>query len=288
MTDAQIETYLRSKPGDMVERAAMNASGAMDAAGPVVDGYVLPGEAATVIASGNYNKVPTILGSTEYELKTFVLLWGMMIKTSSGKNWFNCFNVMGVLDPPMALSDVFATDSDKAFYEACGKYPSLCWKASMVDTIARALKQNQDDVYCYWFKWNAVGSDTPGYDFIYGAGHATDIPFFLGWDRDTFNLKSFSATNKAGRVALQAAMMDYLGQFAATGDPNKKGSNLPVWEKWSNTAGGPKCITFNADFNKAIIAMMDKEVIKADVLAELDALPLAPGMKKVITNFIFF
>jgi len=285
MTDAQIETYLRSKPGTLVERAAMNAKGSIDAAGPVIDGYVLSGTSASVIATGNYNKVPIVLGSTEYELKDFLPLYGTAIYTSTGKTWFNCFNVLGVIPPSMALTDVFGPP-DSYLYNACGQYPSLSWKAAAVDSIARLLKDNQDGVYCYWFKWGGVGSDTPGFDFIYGAGHATDIPFFFGWNRDVFSLNSFSATNQLGRVALQDAMMSYLGTFAATGNPNEAGSSLPVWEQWSNTAGAAKSITFDATLTATSISMMNIEYTKAGVMAMIDALP--SGVKYVVKMFILF
>jgi len=286
MTNEQIETYLRSKPGTLVERAAMNAKGSIDAAGPVIDGYVLTGTAADIIATGNYNKVPMVLGSTEYEQKPFLPLYGTTIPTSTGKTWFNCLNVLGVIPPPMALTDVFGSYGDSFLYEACGKYPALSWKAFAVDSLARLAKNFQDDVYAFWFKWDGVGSDTPGFDFIYGAGHATDIPFFFGWNRDTFYLHSFSAANQAGRVALQDAMMSYLGTFAATGNPNKAGSSLPVWDKWSNTVGAAKSITFDATLTAANISMMNIEVTKADVMAQINALP--PAVKAVVVLFIFF
>ena len=286
MTNEQIEAYLRSKPGLLVERAAMNAKGSIDAAGPVIDGYVLSGTAASIIPTGNYNKVPIVLGSTEYELKDFLPLYGTAIYTSTGKTWFNCFNVLGVIPPPMPLNAVFGSAGDIFLYEACGKYPSLSWKAAAVDSLARPLQDQQDDVYCFWFKWDGVGSDTPGFDFIYGAGHATDIPFFFGWNRDVFMLNSFSAANQQGRVALQNAMMSYLGAFAATDNPNEAGSGLPVWEQWSNTAGAAKSITFDASLTAANISMMNIEVTKADVMAQINALPAA--VKYVVMMFLLF
>lgn len=286
MTNEQTEIYLRGKPGDLVERAAMNARGSIDAAGPVIDGYVLQGTAADIIATGNYNKVPIVLGSTEYELKPFLPLYGVAIPTSTTKTWFNSFNVLGVLPPPMALTDVFGSQGDQDLYEACGKYPSLSWKAAAVDGLAHRLKDKQGDVYCYWFKWDGVGSDTPGFDFIYGAGHATDIPFFFGWDRDVYFLKSFSTANQQGRLALQDAMMSYLGQFAATGNPNKTGSGLPVWEQWSNAPGSAKSITFDASAATASIGMMNLEITRDDVMAQIDALD--PKVKAVVKMFLFF
>jgi para-nitrobenzyl esterase len=264
----------------------MNAKGSIDAAGPVIDDYVLQGTIADIIATGNYNKVPIVLGSTEYELKDFLPLYGTF-PTSTGKTWFNFFNVMCVIPPSMPLNAVFGTAGDTFLYEACGKYPALSWKAAAVDSIARLLKNNQeDDVYCYWFKWDGVGSDTPGFDFIYGAGHATDIPFFFGWNRDVFMLNSFSAANQGGRVALQNAMMSYLGAFAATGNPNEAGSSLPVWEQWSNTALAAKSITFDASLTAASIIMMNVEITKADVMAQINALP--PAVSYVVKMFLLF
>ena len=68
---------------------------------------------------------------------------------------------------------------------------------------------------------------TAGIAFLYGAGHASDIPFFFGWDIDVYGLPSFNylvynppfglglfnSKNQGGRVALQQAMMSYLGNF---------------------------------------------------------------------------
>jgi para-nitrobenzyl esterase len=99
-------------------------------------------------------------------------------------------------------------------------------------------------------------------------------------------LNSFSAANLQGRVALQEAMMSYLGTFAATGNPNEAGSSLPVWDEWSNTAGAAKSITFDATPTAANISMMNDEITKAYVTAQVDLLP--PTVKYVVNMFMFF
>jgi hypothetical protein len=42
-------------------------------------------------------------------------------------------------------------------------------------------------------------------------------------------------------------MMDYLGSFVWTGDPNLTGLPRPDWPQWSNAVGEPKVIVFDAD-----------------------------------------
>jgi hypothetical protein len=78
--------------------------------------------------------------------------------------------------------------------------------------------------------------------------------------------------------------MSYAAQFAATGDPNAVGSNLPHWETWSNTEGGPKCIVFDGSFTEAKISMMSQEVTAEAVRSEVDTLP--PLIKSVVKLWI--
>jgi hypothetical protein len=42
-------------------------------------------------------------------------------------------------------------------------------------------------------------------------------------------------------------MMDYLGSFVWTRNPNLMGSPRPMWPQWSNTVGEPKVIVFDAN-----------------------------------------
>jgi hypothetical protein len=68
--------------------------------------------------------------------------------------------------------------------------------------------------------------------------------------------------------------MGYAAQFAATGAPNKPGSDSPRWESWSNATGAPKCIVLDGTFTEAKISMMTDEVTAEGVRAEVEALPL--------------
>jgi para-nitrobenzyl esterase len=189
-------------------------------------------------------------------LKNFLPLMGANIPTSSFHRWADLHKV---LDGQMALDEVMPLKLDRDLYRLCGFLGSRNFKAVHVDSVARKLKEKQDDVYCYQFKWGGPGSGPAPYDFIFGAAHAVEIPFFFGWPRDAFGY-AFTEENRKGREALQKAMMAYAARFAATGDPNPPGGGLATWEEWSNKDGGPKCMVLDATLTETKLDMMYEEV----------------------------
>ncbi len=258
MTNAQLRDYLMGKTGYEIERARMNSRGSIDSISPRIDGVVIPDAPANLFASGNYNKVPVMLGTTQWEYKDFLPLYYPTKATSTGKTWFDVYKV---LDGLLAFEAVFAIPGDKATYEAYAYNGSHPW-TDRIANVAKSLKAQQDDVYFWLFKWGGIGSGPHGYDFIFGPAHATDIPFWFGWDRDVFgyafiNDPALPYYNKPGRVALQEDMMAYLGQFAATGNPNASGSGLPVWAQWSDTPGALNCMSFDGTFTDAVVNMIN-------------------------------
>ena len=283
MSDADIQEYLRGKDAEDIVKAQLNRYGSMEPHGAYEDGAVIPRSVLSAIESGDYNQVPIILGSNEYETKFFLPLVGVMIKTSSERTWFDLYRVLNPVDP-LSLDDVMPTQGDKDLYEACGYYGSRNWKAKYVDSIARRLKEQQNDVYAYLFKWGGEGSGPEPFDFIFGAAHAMEIPFFFGSNESLFSY-SFTEENRPGREQLQEAMMAYLAQFALTGDPDKQGSHLPEWEEWSNINGEAKAIVFDATKTEADIDMMSEEVTQADVLAAVNKLP--PNIRSIVRAFIW-
>jgi para-nitrobenzyl esterase len=221
--------------------------------------------------SGNYNRVPVILGGTEYELKPFLPLILGDTPTSSGYTWSNVYNALGLADPPITLDQLMPSADDRALYEACGKYPSLQRKAG-VDGLARLLRQHQDNVYCYWFKWGGPGSGPSPFDFLIGAGHGFDIMFFFGYEQCLWGI-SHTEANKVGWRDLAGSMIRYVSTFMRTGNPNRTENGLPVWEEWSNAPGAPKSIIFDGDFTHAKISMMNQEFTIEEVMAQINALP---------------
>lgn len=274
MSNKQIASYLRSKTDKEIERSVMDQYGSITTIAPFIDGVVLPGSQASIFESGKYNKAPIILGSNKDEMRPFLPSWLGFVPTSSGYTWYNVYNAIGVAEPKMTLEQIMPLEEDRQLYDACGKYPSLYWKANTVDSVARILKKHQDDVYCYIFDWGSVGSGAEPFDFLIGSGHAFDLSFFFGWDYDTWGNVSFSKENEKGRKELQKAMMSYIAAFAKTGNPNKGTKGLPNWVKWTNSEG-PKSIVFGADLKKAKINMMNEEYTREEILAEVEALPEA-------------
>jgi len=177
-----------------------------------------------------------------------------------GLQWYD---LIAVLDGDIpSVDDVLPTENDKDLYELTGYYGSGNWRAKFVDERARALKDQQNDVYAYQFNWGGPGSGPSPFDFIYGAGHAMEIAFFFGSDTSLWGYSFSPGNDTAGRVDLQNKMMAYLANFSHTGNPN--GPGLPMWEEWTNTSG-PKVIIFDSDFDEALISMSDEEVTIAGV-----------------------
>jgi para-nitrobenzyl esterase len=279
-TDGTLGSYLRSaKAGDVF--LALYKYGSVPTFPVIEDGTVMPlGGWLPAIQAGNYNRMPIILGSNEFELKSFMPLYGSVVKLygapTTTYSWFDLFNSVRNNNTP-SYTSILMTPFDQDLYDKAGYFGSLQWKAKNVDSIARELSNVQDKVYTYLFKWGGVGSGPYPFDHIYGAGHAAEIIFFgLGVDQGLFNLP-FVPPNKPGREELKGAMMAYLSNFARTGNPNSGDSqhSFPAqrttWEQWSNGTGAPKAIVFDADLNRSIINMMSEEVTFASAEAARQA-----------------
>ncbi len=287
MTPADIEAFLRGQSAELIARCRRDGtgpdgSGTMPSHSAIRDGVVVcDAEWKEAIAAGNYHKVPFVNGGTRYEWKDFAPLYGAVVKSYTGGavpsgpySWLNLWGVIGVPPFPALTADqVLPSQTDKNFYETIADLKSRSWRLNGVDDIIRALKANDpaNRVYSFQFKW-AGGGDPALADFAayFGAAHGMDIPFFQGKTTDSWGI-SFTAADKTGRDALQAAMMDYLTSFVKTLNPNRAGCSLPEWPQWNSASGGPKLITFDADLDNSIMAVDTNEIIAADLAAEIAA-----------------
>ena len=253
-----VEEYLRAKTSHEIFEAYFAASNdTLPTYDAYRDGYVIPGSVVATIRSGSYNKVPIILGANQYESKALMPLYGSAL----GLPWYDLILVLQGLIP--SVDDVLPTQNDKDLYELTGYYGSRNWRAKFVDERARALRDQQDDVYAYQFNWGGPGSGPSPFDFIYGAGHSMGVAFFFGSDTSMWGYGFSPGNDTDGRVDLQNAMMAYLANFMRTGDPN--GAGLTAWNEWSNVDGEPKVIIFDSDFDNALLFMSNEELTIPDV-----------------------
>jgi para-nitrobenzyl esterase len=274
MTNAQIAALLRGLSAAELLRAVSGGPGQAlpPLANLIEDGYVIPGNLLCTIESGNYNKVPIIAGSNEFENGSINTLLPPLYKGMP--------NYMALLDVVMGkktLDEVLPTQKDKLLWTKARYHMSRFWRASMVDELVRRLAVHQDDIYSYSFRWGDEDVRPGALGFIYGASHALEIPFFQGNadgetmpDNMDWIYKGFTEQNRPGRKALTSAMVSYFAQFARTGDPNRAASGLPEWKSWSNHVGGPKAIILDADMNTAHIRMDNEEVSVASARYALD------------------
>jgi Carboxylesterase type B len=284
MSNAQIETYLRGKTAAKILQAAIDGpgNGMVPAATAFMDGTVMPTTSwLDTINAGNFKKVPLIIGTTQYEFKDLMTLYGTSLKLLSVPSGLYSWNdLYDVLDGTNTLGAVLPTATDVTEYEKTGLLKSREWQ-SECNSIARAIKTNSaaNTVYSYYFTWSGGGDPAlADFKFIFGGSHAQDVPFFFGAQSDLFGGYSFTTANQAGRVALQGAMMDYLISFVKAGDPNPTDSALLNWTQWSNTDGDNKFIIFDADLNNYLLSMDSAEATTAIVSAEKAAVLAAnPG-----------
>ena len=281
MTNVQIETYLRSKTASQILQARIAGDGgSMGTHAAIRDGVVIPDLTwNSAISAGQYSKVPIILGSTQYEIKDFLPLYGYVMKAqgvalpTSSYTWFDLYKVIGV-GGSLSLDAVMPTALDKNIYCDIADILSRQWKLTGVDKLARNFKSNDstNKIWAYRFDWKG-GGDPALSDFalIFGAAHAMEIPFFFGYPTDAWNY-SFTSANKTGREALQLAMMDYLIAFVKNLNPNPTGSSLPTWSEWDNAVGANKFISFDANLNNYVIQMLATEETVDDLNARKAAI----------------
>jgi len=262
MSDSEITAYLKSKSYQELyacyEKSRLGF-GLLEFPFIFADGTVIASEGREAFTMGTYpNKVPMILGTNKDETKLFLY-----------------------------FSPAFP-DKDSALYQTVAEYTSKLWKIAAADGLARKLRSHPDqpDLYVYQFLWGSIRDDGESvlpepFGSHLGSFHSLDVSFFLGNEfgiEDHLKLAGIeikTEQNRAGRVALQDAIVSYLAQFIRTGDPGTglPGSGLPRWDPWSNREGEPKYILLDATYNSLDVRMSTVELVEADIEAEIESLP---------------
>jgi len=282
---ADLARRLREKPAEDILRARTTGDGgALGNHLAHVDGTVLPGGLLETIENGGYNRVPVILGANLDESKPFLGFWGAGLAGNGfPNNWSKTHDLFLPefdQDHEWTVEEIFPTVFDRHLYAVAAEYGSRTWRTNYVDRIANVLADQQDDTWAYLFRWGSHDVVEEPFDFVFGAYHALEIPFFFGGKESLFGY-SFTPENKPGRSELQAAMMAYIARFARTGDPNGAAElpgwsegfdDLPRWEPWSSGAGAgaPQRIVFDATLDAAEITMESGGESWDEVAADLE------------------
>lgn len=235
---------------------SFNASNAIRYA--IKDGYVIPENGFEVIKTGEYNKVPMILGSTESEFAGFLLGSGEF-----AGSLYQQTLVEGSEKSNLALTALNYSNSLYAGYN--------------VETTARAFALNQDQppIYAYRFSWGEDEAVT-GEEYFsryVGAHHGSDIDFIegsFGNNHSAIAPNLFNSENLAGRKELSFNMMEYFANFLHTDNPND--DSLTKWDNW--TTENNSLMNFNASKTKDTSKMTQdvyiNELIWPQIEQELD------------------
>ncbi|WP_019909652.1 carboxylesterase/lipase family protein [Paenibacillus sp. HW567] len=260
---AQLEDYLRGVPADKLVKVFGSTAIRMEPFPHLFrDGTVIPKEGFSALDSGNYVKVPVLLGSLDTEFAAFAF----------GDPNFSASINDGSL----------AADSVKlAQYEAALKYGSEAYAGFNAERVAERLTKvaGQPPVYAYRFAWGTQpGVISDNLRTLLGAPHGADMDFYTGHAAGIaayFPQGYFSEANKPGREELSAATAAYLKQFLYTGSPGNGGSSeLAAWTPWMKEAKTP-IMRLDASNSKAEIGMSaqyyeGKEAVLAKMKKELN------------------
>ncbi|MBU0991553.1 MAG: carboxylesterase family protein [Proteobacteria bacterium] len=243
-----INNYLRSKEIDEIYHSDVGGPSGMPldknfCTGPIVDGYVVPLDPKAAFASGDYYKIPAILGCTKDEFKLFIPLMA-----ADPDDLFQVIEKFDPDNPQFYIDDLLKPIMMPvlAVYEPINLAGKLLNQLYGTDSLAKQLKKNQEDVYLYKFSWD---EEPEPFDFLFGAAHSIDLPFFFGMfpEEESFFRFAWSEENRAGREMVSDAMISYFAQFARTGNPNSTASDLPLWTQYDSSKNGNKRIVFDTD-----------------------------------------
>ena len=241
-TSAEIAAYLRSKTPATLFTTLLTRMPLLAGSGPIPDGTVVASNPVEAIKAGNYLKVPVLAGNARDEGKLFPSFLplvggsGNARIVSDAQLFATQFSYDPNAAPQVRIEDWIApsylpvNQPVTGFTARAETLNQVCFLRSR-DNVLDALKTQQADVWYYRFDWDK--QPAPWND-IYGAVHVIDLPFIFGnFGPSLFGNVWFSNANAPGRLELSATVMQTIGTFARTGDPNNASLGVP-WPAWPN------------------------------------------------------
>jgi para-nitrobenzyl esterase len=186
----------------------------------IVDGWVIPEQPDIVLAEGRQLSVPLIVGSNKDEFRGFLSSFGLASMAGYSEQLLSALGSSAPLRAfvPRLLETYPASDTAQA-ERRLFEVNTDAGFGSGARYVARAMaKAAQRNVYLYYF---AHVVPSPAGKAL-GAFHTGEIPFVFGSDPGW--------PNGPHDPELKNTISGYWVQFAATGNPNRRG--LPQWPRY--------------------------------------------------------
>ncbi|MDE0349454.1 MAG: carboxylesterase family protein, partial [Gammaproteobacteria bacterium] len=194
--------------------------------GVYVDGHLFPATMADLVARGDHNRVPVMLGSNADEWTTMAL---GRVEPDEATYRANQEAAWGDLAPDILA--VYAEDAAVSPAHAAGEIRSDRFFARQMRAWGRAQVAHGDPAWLYFFTHAPdVGGD---YGTSRGAFHAAEIAYAFGNPHLGFH-QTASLEPRPEDVEVARLMSGYWTNFAKSGDPN--GEGLPEWPAYGAEA----------------------------------------------------
>jgi para-nitrobenzyl esterase len=213
--------------------AASPSSSALGSFGPNVDGVIIPQQEGAALASGQFNRVPIMQGTTHDEFRLQVAIgFDLVGNPITAQQYPALVQAKYGANAPSIL-DQYPLDAYPT--------PGLAFATLMTDaSYSCAARTTDQDTAAYvpTFAYEFDDPNAPPYLLnvsVPGAIHASDVQYIF----QPVNAET-SGQFTPDQLALSDQMISYWAQFAATGNPNS--STTPPWPSY--TASGDNFQSF--------------------------------------------
>jgi len=198
---------------------------------PNIDGQVLTESLQSAFASGNFNRVPVIIGTNHDERRLFVAIAQLAGDQVTSANYESM--IESSLDVPAST----ATEVVAHYPLSAYPNPALAFAAVGTDDSFACDALTADEslskyvpTYSYEFNdENAPERYEPPVGFPYGAAHESEVQYLFALSNTPY-----PGTLTSQQRSLAAAMRTYWTNFAKDGSPSS--GSLPTWGQFTSAS----------------------------------------------------